>query len=43
VQLVITPEMLEVSEPIKSVGKHSMKVVMAPDMVGEFMVTVEKA
>lgn len=42
VQLVVTPEMLEVAEPIKSIGEHSVKVMMAPDMFGEFIVTVEK-
>lgn len=42
-QLEVSPEMLEVAEPIKSIGEHSVKVIMAPDMFGEFMVTVEKA
>lgn len=41
-QLEVSPEMLEVAEPIKSIGEHSVKVIMAPDMFGEFMVTVEK-
>jgi large subunit ribosomal protein L9 len=42
-QLEVSPEMLEAAEPIKSIGEHSVKVILAPDMFGEFLVTVEKA
>lgn len=42
VQFEVSPEMLEVAEPIKSIGEHSVKVIMASDMFGEFIVTVEK-
>ena len=42
-QLEVAPEMLEVAEPIKNVGEHSVKIILAPDLFGEFMVTVEKA
>lgn len=41
-QLTVTPEMLMVEDPIKSIGEHSVKIILAPDLFGEFIVTVEK-
>ncbi|MBU1083270.1 50S ribosomal protein L9 [Patescibacteria group bacterium] len=38
----VTPEMLVIEEPIKSVGEHNVKIILSPDLFGEFMVTVEK-
>ncbi|OGB74151.1 50S ribosomal protein L9 [candidate division Kazan bacterium RBG_13_50_9] len=40
VRISIEPGMLQAGEPIKSIGEHSVKLVVAPDMLGEFKVTV---
>jgi len=38
----VTPDMVVISEPIKSLGEHNIKLVYAPDLLAEFKVTIEK-
>lgn len=38
----INSEMIEVTEAIKSVGEHMVKLVFAPDLTGEFKVIVKE-
>lgn len=39
--ITIDPEMIMVESPIKSTGEHSVKVIFAPDLLGEFKIIVE--
>lgn len=41
-KIEIDPEFLEVAQPIKSVGKHPVKLVFSPDLQKEFKITVKE-